>query len=255
MRPIEIARARKDQRTVLIVDDDRSLLDLMRDLLEEQGYTVTGLSSAESAHSRIATEQPDLVILDLKLGSIEAGWGILDVHILDPLTRSIPVVLCSGEVDSIRARSAALLPEYRIGVLTKPFDIDSLLSVVEDALRGRVTIPTSASPTPQPNPLSPREVEVARLVAEGLTNAEIASRLCLTRGTARNHVEHILQKLELSNRAQIATWVTGTLGSIDTQANVIEPPLWSWQRGPRPAAEDTPRPGPRQLSPEPPRAG
>jgi DNA-binding CsgD family transcriptional regulator len=56
--------------------------------------------------------------------------------------------------------------------------------------------------------LTPREHEVANLVAQGLTNREIAARLYLSERTAQNHVEHILTKLDLSNRSQIAVWIT-----------------------------------------------
>lgn len=58
------------------------------------------------------------------------------------------------------------------------------------------------------NPLTPREREVAALVAQGLTNREIAARLYLSERTAQNHVQHILTKLGLVNRSQIAVWVT-----------------------------------------------
>ncbi|MGH3767816.1 MAG: ATP-binding protein, partial [Pseudonocardiaceae bacterium] len=57
-------------------------------------------------------------------------------------------------------------------------------------------------------PLTPREREVAELVAQGLTNREIAARLYLSERTAQNHVQHILTKLDLSNRSQIAIWIT-----------------------------------------------
>ena len=58
------------------------------------------------------------------------------------------------------------------------------------------------------NPLTPREREVAVLVAQGLTNRQIAARLYLSERTAQNHVQHILTKLDLPNRGQIAVWVT-----------------------------------------------
>jgi DNA-binding CsgD family transcriptional regulator len=58
-------------------------------------------------------------------------------------------------------------------------------------------------------PLSPREMEVARLVAEGLTNRAIAQRLYLSRPTIASHVAHILTKLDFASRAQIAAWVAG----------------------------------------------
>jgi len=55
--------------------------------------------------------------------------------------------------------------------------------------------------------LTPRESEVATLVAQGLTNREIAARLYLSERTAENHVQHILTKLDLANRSQIGMWV------------------------------------------------
>ncbi|MDQ3643694.1 MAG: response regulator transcription factor, partial [Actinomycetota bacterium] len=62
--------------------------------------------------------------------------------------------------------------------------------------------------TEVPTPLTRRELDVARLVAEGLTNREIAEQLYLSERTAQNHVQHILTKLALSNRSQLAVWMT-----------------------------------------------
>jgi DNA-binding NarL/FixJ family response regulator len=55
--------------------------------------------------------------------------------------------------------------------------------------------------------LSPREIEVAQLVAQGLSNPAIATRLFLSRSTVTSHISHILTKLGMSSRSQIATWV------------------------------------------------
>ena len=60
--------------------------------------------------------------------------------------------------------------------------------------------------TDLPCPLTRRELEVAELVAQGLTNRQIAERLYLSARTAQNHVQHILDKLGLPNRSQIAVW-------------------------------------------------
>ena len=60
---------------------------------------------------------------------------------------------------------------------------------------------TGASP-----PLSARETEVAALVADGLTNKQIAARLFISERTAQNHVQHILRRLGYTNRSQIAVW-------------------------------------------------
>ena len=56
------------------------------------------------------------------------------------------------------------------------------------------------------NPLSPREQQIAALVADGLSNREIAAQLVISERTAQNHVQHILGKLGFANRAQIAAW-------------------------------------------------
>ena len=65
------------------------------------------------------------------------------------------------------------------------------------------------SPDDEPwRPLTSREFEVARLIGEGMTNAEIADALDIAPKTASSHVEHILAKLGASRRAEIATWVS-----------------------------------------------
>jgi DNA-binding NarL/FixJ family response regulator len=66
-------------------------------------------------------------------------------------------------------------------------------------------------------PLTPREFEVADLVAQGLTNRQIAARLFLSERTAQNHVQHILDKLGLPNRSQIAVWVTSRRMSMQVE--------------------------------------
>jgi len=61
---------------------------------------------------------------------------------------------------------------------------------------------------PTPPLLSPRETEVARLVATGSSNRDIAAHLVISDRTAQNHVQHILTKLGFTRRSQIAAWVT-----------------------------------------------
>jgi DNA-binding NarL/FixJ family response regulator len=61
----------------------------------------------------------------------------------------------------------------------------------------------------KPSALTTRELEVATLVAEGLTNRQIADRLVISERTAQNHVQHILTKLGFTSRSQIAAWSAG----------------------------------------------
>jgi DNA-binding CsgD family transcriptional regulator len=69
--------------------------------------------------------------------------------------------------------------------------------------------------------LSSREIEVARLVGQGLTNVEIAAVLVIGRRTVQTHVGHLLAKLGLSSRAQIAVWVTRNLAAAENSADPI----------------------------------
>jgi non-specific serine/threonine protein kinase len=69
---------------------------------------------------------------------------------------------------------------------------------------------TAAAPAERPSLLTRREREVAELLAEGLSNREIAARLVISLRTAESHVEHILAKLGLTNRTQVAAWAAAT---------------------------------------------
>jgi len=85
----------------------------------------------------------------------------------------------------------------------------SLEEATEYALSEEVIAPPTAHvPGKSPRDLTQREREVAILVAQGLTNRQISSKLSISERTAGNHVASILKKLGLSSRAQIATWAT-----------------------------------------------
>jgi len=89
-----------------------------------------------------------------------------------------------------------------------------------EQLRAAELRPTSAARSP----LSPREVEVARLVARGLTNKQIGEALYVSERTAENHVQHILVKLGFSSRSQIAAWSSEGLAK-------DAPPTREWYPG------------------------
>jgi non-specific serine/threonine protein kinase len=86
----------------------------------------------------------------------------------------------------------------------------------EDAIGYALQLPKkrpgkpSAPSVPVKAPLSPREMQVARLVAEGCSNKQIASRLVISQRTAEGHVDHILTKLGFTSRAQVAAWIAAS---------------------------------------------
>ncbi|RSS42946.1 LuxR family transcriptional regulator [Streptomyces sp. WAC05858] len=79
---------------------------------------------------------------------------------------------------------------------------EALVYAIEDELPSEETAVGG-----RPSPLTPRESEIAQLVAQGLSNKEIASSLVIAQRTAEGHIEHILSKLGFSSRAQVAVWV------------------------------------------------
>ncbi|MFI5895048.1 response regulator transcription factor [Actinoplanes sp. NPDC051513] len=83
----------------------------------------------------------------------------------------------------------------------------ALTYALEDA--AQIAIEPSAVPPPSDGEvLTQRERQVADLIAQGMTNKEIARRLVISRSTAGSHVEHILMKLGFTSRVQVAAWVT-----------------------------------------------
>lgn len=118
--------------TIVVVNDDTQYLDLMTELLTEEGYGVIVCKEAESAYSAIRQARPAVVILDIRLEHPESGWKLLDMLRLALETRRLPVVVCSADGPFLRAKERQLR-EKGCEVLEKPFDLDELLLKVEAA--------------------------------------------------------------------------------------------------------------------------
>ena len=110
--------------------------------------------------------------------------------------------------EALAALAAAAREAEQLGMVPFTERIDQLQALLTSAPAGD-------------SPLSPRELEVARLVGRGLTNKQIGQNLYVSERTAENHVQHILTKLGLRNRTQIAAWATGERGAsaLSTQAD------------------------------------
>jgi CheY-like chemotaxis protein len=120
---------------IAVVNDDTAFLDLMRELLQdEEGYAVTICKEKDNAYQFVKDHRPDLVILDIRMGGEESGWTILNLLTLDPITRPIPLIVCSAAIHSLQEHQE-LLDRFGITALPKPFDLDALLSTVERVIR------------------------------------------------------------------------------------------------------------------------
>jgi DNA-binding NtrC family response regulator len=128
---------------VAVINDDTAFLDLMQELLEqEEHYEVLICREWDGAYQFVKDHKPDLVIQDIRIGGEEHGWTILNLLTLDPVTRPIPMIVCSAAIQSLHEHQE-WLSQYGIRALPKPFDLDTLLNTVEEMIAGARRDPES----------------------------------------------------------------------------------------------------------------
>lgn len=135
------------QPHILIVNDTQEILDLLRDLLEEEGYRVT-TSLALLDLSRIKAVEPDVIMQDLLFEQTqEEGWKFLTLVRIDPDLARIPLVLLTAAVRTVKEPEMAVrLEQLGVRVVLKPFNIDELLAVLAEVLAARTAVPQPAAP-------------------------------------------------------------------------------------------------------------
>jgi len=114
---------------IAVVNDDTLFLELMHDLLTEEGYRTAIWKEGDRAYGMIKEHRPALVILDIRMEHPDTGWMVLELMRLDPATARIPVIICSADAQRIREKEA-YLREKGCDVLEKPFLLEDLLGKV-----------------------------------------------------------------------------------------------------------------------------
>lgn len=198
---------------VLIADDHPIIRDSLRTLiatepdLELVGEAVNG----EEAVKKTDELRPNVILMDLVMPVKDGLQAISEIKSMHPEISILVLTSFSDEDKVFPAIRAGAL-----GYLLKDSSPQQLLKAIHDVYRGEVSLHPSIAlqlireinrPSDLPpvdNPLSERELEVLKLVAQGLTNQEIATRLVLSEWTVRTHVRNILGKLHLANRTQAA---------------------------------------------------
>lgn len=112
--------------TILVVDDDSAILDMIAELLGYEGYRVITSSSGGDALAHAKNNPPALILLDLMMPQM-SGWQVISALRSTPQTRSIPIVLLSARRDLPAAAMDLGVQHF----LEKPFDLDELLGLVE----------------------------------------------------------------------------------------------------------------------------
>jgi CheY-like chemotaxis protein len=119
--------------TIAIIEDDLSLLQMLELLLSEEGYQIITCTRGQKAHALIRHTLPDVILLDLRLETPDAGGMVLGLLELDPMTQQIPVIVCSADTQALR-RWSLLLQERKYAVLEKPVQPALLLETISDVL-------------------------------------------------------------------------------------------------------------------------
>jgi len=198
---------------VVVVEDEpkilRSQLNLLRgfDEIDVVGQAVSGTDAVD----RIRALEPDVVLLDLGLPGIDGIEVTRQVKREVPKTEVLIFTIFDDEekvLGAIRAgASGYLLKGMEAGRI-----VDAILevhrggSVVQPQLARRLLRHFQRQISPESYPaLSPREGEILRLIAKGLSNPQVATALGVSRATVRTHLEHIYAKLDVSNRTEAVT--------------------------------------------------
>lgn len=120
----------RDPPVIAVVDDDTAILELISELLADEGYQVLPCRTGREAQRLIRTHQPDGVIVDLQLADVVSGWDILELMRNDSVLQQIPVIVCSADMSFLQAQ-ADRLSIYNCAVLEKPFELDRFVETVK----------------------------------------------------------------------------------------------------------------------------
>lgn len=209
-----------DLTRVLVADDQRVVRDGLATLLGLlPGIEVVGAAAdGDEAIQLVERLDPDIVLMDLRMPRCDGVEATLHIRANHPQTEVVVLTTYTDDrsvLDALRAGAR--------GFLTKDASAEEIGHAIHAVVHGEAAIApavqhhvvnavatTSVAPvrqtTPRPDGLTRREVEVLALVANGLTNAEIAGRLFISEATVKSHINHIFSKTGVHDRAQAVAY-------------------------------------------------
>ncbi len=201
--------------TVLICDDQAVVREGLRAILKTAGdIDVVGVAQDGSeAVELVARLNPAVALMDLKMPGLNGVQATRRIRAEHPATRVLVLTTYDADdwvFDAIRAGAS--------GYVLKDSPAEALLAAIRGTAAGQAHVDPAVAPRvlsklagllPTSDPealhdLSERELDILRLIARGLTNADIAARLFLSEGTVRNYVSQVLSKLGVTDRTQAA---------------------------------------------------
>lgn len=204
-------------KTILIIEDEPQTRENLQLILEMEGFRAVTAADGRSGIEAIARERPDLILCDVSMPELD-GHGVLRELRAREDSRTIPFIFLTarGEKRDIRDGMNLGADDY----LTKPLDTDDLLAAIEsrlarlEALQSHGAILDFRTATPLERlGLTPREAEVLLWVAQGKSNADVATILGMSEKTAKIHLGHIFEKLHVETRTAAALVAVETLSA------------------------------------------
>lgn len=202
---------------VLIVDDHAIVRDGIRALLATN-VDIQVVGEAPNGNKAVALAhhlQPDVILMDLMMPEMDGIEATRQIISLNPETRIL--VLTSFATDD---KVFPAIKAGALGYLLKDSGSEDLVQAIHAVYQGETSLhpkiarkllqeiagaparTAQEKSTPDVDPLTPREMEVLKLVARGISNLDIAEQLVISEGTVRTHISNILSKLHLASRTQ-----------------------------------------------------
>jgi DNA-binding NarL/FixJ family response regulator len=204
---------------VLLADDQRVVREGLGTLLGLlDGIELVGTAAdGEEAVALAVRHDPDVVLMDLRMPRVDGTEAIRRLAERGERPRCVALTTFADDASVLGALRAGAR-----GYLTKDAGADQIRAAVEAVARGDAALdpavqhhvvaalaggePAGAATVDLPDGLTPREAEVLGLIAEGLSNTEIAERLVVSAATVKSHVNHIFAKAGVRDRAQAVTY-------------------------------------------------
>jgi len=193
---------KKPEQVVLVIDDDPSMRMAIKELIEAVGISCQTFGSGQELLDATLPDMPGCLVLDVRLP------GLSGLNLQRELTAreiSIPIVFITGHGDipmSVQAMKAGA-----VEFLTKPFRDQDLLDAIEQATErdraARRQFTEIRELRERSEALTPRELEVMRLVVAGLLNKQIAAELGISEKTVNVHRAQVMQKMQADSLAEL----------------------------------------------------
>jgi two-component system, NarL family, response regulator LiaR len=196
---------------ILIADDHAIVREGLRSLLSKAPgmELVAEATDGVQAVRQAGALKPDVILLDMVMPRMDGLEAIIEIKKIWPEARIVVLTSFSDDekvFSAIRSGAQGYLtkdssPEELVKAITTVCNGEGFLSpIIAAKVMQEINHPPQIPPTR--GPLTGREVEILKLMAEGLTNDEVAEKLVLSERTVRTHVSNILAKLQLANRTQ-----------------------------------------------------